>query len=139
MPLEGDLYFCMCCSISQRLCFAECGNMLIMVLSYTQKSNDSSLITQYVRVHRVLLYPCAHYFLQADLLNQWTQYLVAEALIPANQISTDDFAGALANQTNLAIKGVVGIQAMSVISGMLGDTANQQNYSVRGCRSSPPT
>ncbi|KAG0709752.1 hypothetical protein DFH29DRAFT_978606 [Suillus ampliporus] len=90
----------------------ECGNMLIMALSYTQKSNDNSLITQYT-----------------DLLNQWTGYLVAEALVPANQISTDDFAGALPNQTNLAIKGVIGIQAMSVISGMLGDTANQQNYS----------
>ncbi|KAG2042315.1 hypothetical protein BDR03DRAFT_1006723 [Suillus americanus] len=90
----------------------ECGNMLVMALSYTQKSNDTSLITQYT-----------------DLLNQWTGYLVAEALIPANQISTDDFAGALANQTNLAIKGVIGIQAMSVISGILGDTVNQQNYS----------
>ncbi|KAG2056314.1 DUF1793-domain-containing protein [Suillus hirtellus] len=90
----------------------ECGNMLIMVLSYTQKSYDTSLITQYT-----------------DLLNQWTGYLVAEALIPTNQISTDDFAGALANQTNLAIKGVIGIQAMSIISGILGDTVNQQNYS----------
>ncbi|KAJ8587203.1 DUF1793-domain-containing protein [Rhizopogon salebrosus TDB-379] len=90
----------------------ECGNMLIMALSYTQKSNDSSLISQYT-----------------NLLNQWTGYLVSEALIPANQISTDDFAGALANQTNLAIKGVIGIQAMSVISGMLGDTVNEQNYS----------
>lgn len=90
----------------------ECGNMLIMALSYTQKSNDISLITQYT-----------------ELLNQWTGYLVAEALIPANQISTDDFAGALPNQTNLAIKGVIGIQAMSVISGILGDTVNQQNYS----------
>lgn len=68
--------------------------------------------------------------LQTDLLNQWTGYLVAEALIPAYQISTDDFAGALANQTNLAIKGVIGIQAMAEISGMLGDTTNQQNYSV---------
>ncbi|KAH7929420.1 DUF1793-domain-containing protein [Leucogyrophana mollusca] len=90
----------------------ECGNMLIMTLSYTQKSGDNSIISTYT-----------------DLLNQWTGYLVDEALIPANQISTDDFAGALANQTNLAIKGVVGIQAMSVISGMLGDTANEQNYS----------
>lgn len=67
---------------------------------------------------------------QTNLLNQWTGYLVAEALIPAYQISTDDFAGALANQTNLAIKGVIGIQAMAEISGMLGDTTNQQNYSV---------
>jgi hypothetical protein len=74
-----------------------------------------------------------NHFLQTDLLNQWTGYLVAEALIPANQISTDDFAGALANQTNLAIKGVIGIQAMSIISSILGNTVDQQNYSVRCC------
>jgi len=67
--------------------------------------------------------------LQTNLLNLWTRYLVAEAFIPANQISTDDFAGALANQTNLAIKEVVGIQVMSMISGLLGNTGNQQSYS----------
>jgi predicted nucleic acid-binding protein len=49
----------------------------------------------------------------------------------ANQISTDDFAGPLANQTNLAIKGIVGIGAMSKIMGILGNTAQATNYSVR--------
>lgn len=65
-----------------------------------------------------------------NLLDQWTQFLIAESLIPANQISTDDFAGSLANQTNLAIKGIVGIKAMSVIAGMVGDSARSSNYSV---------
>jgi hypothetical protein len=36
-----------------------------------------------------------------------------------------------ANQTNLAIKGIVGIKAMAVIAGILGDTEKSQNYSVR--------
>ncbi|THH14879.1 hypothetical protein EW146_g5515 [Bondarzewia mesenterica] len=92
----------------------ESGNMLIMTLSYTQKSNDTSLITTY-----------------SGLLDQWTQFLIAEALIPADQISTDDFAGSLANQTNLAIKGIVGIRAMAEIASLLGDDAKSQNYSVR--------
>ena len=56
----------------------ECGNMLIMTLAYAQRANDTSYLAQ-------------HY----SILNQWTQYLIAEALIPANQISTDDFAGSL--------------------------------------------
>ncbi|KLO07574.1 DUF1793-domain-containing protein [Schizopora paradoxa] len=90
----------------------ESGNMLIMTLSYTQASGDNFLITNYF-----------------DLLDQWTQFLIADSLIPANQISTDDFAGSLANQTNLAIKGIVGIKAMSVIAGMVGDTARESNYS----------
>ncbi|KAA1466346.1 DUF1793-domain-containing protein [Dentipellis sp. KUC8613] len=90
----------------------ESGNMLIMTLSYTQKSNDNSLLTTY-----------------SQLLDQWTQYLIAEALIPANQISTDDFAGSLANQTNLAIKGIIGIRAMADIANTLGNTQQSQNYS----------
>ena len=84
-----------------------------MTLSYTQKTQDLSLIQTY-----------------AGLLDQWTQFLVAEALIPANQISTDDFAGSLANQTNLAIKGIVGIKAMSEIASLLGEEEKSQNYSV---------
>ncbi|OAX44537.1 hypothetical protein K503DRAFT_778460 [Rhizopogon vinicolor AM-OR11-026] len=92
----------------------ECGNIFMMALSYTQKSGDNSLITQYVRAHHDL-FPHV--------------YLVAEAFIPANQISTDDFAGAFANQTNLTIKEVIGIQVMSMISGLLGNTGNQQSYS----------
>lgn len=51
-------------------------------------------------------------------------------MIPADQISTDDFAGSLSNQTNLAIKGIIGIKAMAVVSGLLGDSARESNYSV---------
>ncbi|CDO71295.1 hypothetical protein BN946_scf184908.g52 [Trametes cinnabarina] len=90
----------------------ESGNMLIMTLSYTQKSNDLSLIRNYF-----------------NLLDQWTQFLITDSLIPANQISTDDFAGSLANQTNLAIKGIVGIKAMAEIASLVGDTARSSNYS----------
>ncbi|KAF8513743.1 DUF1793-domain-containing protein [Hysterangium stoloniferum] len=90
----------------------ESGNMLIMTLSYTQQSNDKTLITKY-----------------AKLLNQWTQFLISDSLIPANQLSTDDFAGTLSNQTNLAIKGTIGIKAMSIIEGLLGNTATAANYS----------
>jgi hypothetical protein len=66
----------------------ECGNMLIMTLAYYQHTADVSYLFK-------------HY----GILKQWTQYLIEEALIPADQISTDDFAGSLVNQTNLALKG----------------------------------
>ncbi|KAI0770848.1 DUF1793-domain-containing protein [Irpex lacteus] len=90
----------------------ESGNMLIMTLSYTQKSNDKTLISKYF-----------------NLLDQWTQFLITDSLIPANQISTDDFAGSLANQTNLAIKGIIGIKAMAAIADLVGDSARSSNYS----------
>lgn len=67
---------------------------------------------------------------QYNLLDQWTQFLITDSLIPANQISTDDFAGSLANQTNLAIKGIVGIKAMSQIASLAGKASVSSNYSV---------
>ncbi|KIY49337.1 DUF1793-domain-containing protein [Fistulina hepatica ATCC 64428] len=90
----------------------ECGNMLIMTLSYTQSSGDTYLIDTYY-----------------DLLDQWAQVLVNDSLIPALQLSTDDFAGQLANQTNLAIKGISGIQAMSRIARLAGKDSQASNYS----------
>ncbi|KAJ8475297.1 hypothetical protein ONZ51_g6647 [Trametes cubensis] len=90
----------------------ETGNMLIMTLSYTQRTNDTSLVTAYY-----------------DLLDRWAQYLVQNSLNPPNQLSTDVFAGSLANQTNLAIKGIIGIKAMSEIAAIAGDSAKSASYS----------
>lgn len=89
----------------------ECGNMLIMTLAYAQRTGDTAYLTD-------------HY----DILKQWTQFLVEDAPIPANQISTDDFAGALANQTNLALKGIIGIEAMAVIANLTGNTTDGANF-----------
>ncbi|EIW84037.1 DUF1793-domain-containing protein [Coniophora puteana RWD-64-598 SS2] len=52
----------------------ESGNMLIMILSYTQATNDTSLIKPYI-----------------SALETWTDYLVGNALTPGGQLSTDDF------------------------------------------------
>lgn len=85
--------------------------MLIMTLAYAQKTGDTGYLSQ-------------HY----DLLNQYTGYLVNESLIPADQISTDDFAGSLANQTDLALKGMIGIKAMSIIAQMTGHASDSASY-----------
>ncbi|KAK8210541.1 glutaminase GtaA [Phyllosticta capitalensis] len=89
----------------------ECGNMIIMALAYAQRSGNSD----YLNLH----YP---------ILNQWSSYLVEEALYPFNQISTDDFAGSLANQTNLALKGIIGIEAMSQIANLTGHADDASKY-----------
>ncbi|KAK1767360.1 hypothetical protein QBC33DRAFT_586532 [Phialemonium atrogriseum] len=60
------------------------------------------------------------------LLRRWAEYLVEFALVPAAQLSTDDFAGTLANQTNLAVKGIVGLQAMSAVAAATGRAADAQ-------------
>ncbi|MCJ1454777.1 hypothetical protein MMC28_005130 [Mycoblastus sanguinarius] len=50
------------------------------------------------------------------LWRQWTGYLVEFSLEPEHQLSTDDFAGPLRLQTNLGLKGIIGIKAMEGIS-----------------------
>ncbi|KAK3394880.1 hypothetical protein B0H63DRAFT_385879 [Podospora didyma] len=82
----------------------ECGNMIIMSLSYAQSTGDVGYLS-------------AHY----PKLSQWADFLVNYSLIPSHQLSTDDFAGALANQTNLAIKGIIGLKAMSKIARLTGN------------------
>lgn len=57
----------------------ECGNMIIMSLAYAQRTGD----VDYLKAHYAKL-------------SQWAEFLVEDSLIPANQLSTDDFAGTLA-------------------------------------------
>jgi len=89
----------------------ECGNMIIMTLAYYQHTQDLAYLNDHWK-----------------LLNQWTEFLIDESLIPAEALSTDDFAGPLVNQTNLAIKGIIGIEAMSRIANLTGHTAEAQNW-----------
>ncbi|RMJ27040.1 Glutaminase [Aspergillus sp. HF37] len=95
----------------EKMPLEECGNMVLMALAYAQKTGN----TGYLQEH----YP---------ILLQWSGYLVGDALYPDNQMSTDDFAGFLANQTNLALKGMIGLEAMSVISDMTGHPEHARNH-----------
>lgn len=45
-------------------------------------------------------------------------------------VSTDDFAGWLALQTNLALKGIIGIKAMSEIAEVIGNSEDAKYYRV---------
>jgi len=89
----------------------ECGNNIIMVLAYAQRSKNNAYLKQH--------YP---------ILKQWAEYLVEDSLYPSEQLSTDDFAGHLVNQTNLGLKGIIGIEAMAEIARIVGETADANNY-----------
>lgn len=62
------------------------------------------------------------------LWKQWTSYLVDFSLEPHNQLSTDDFAGWLALQTNLALKGIIGIRAMAGLAELTGNYEDAKTY-----------
>jgi hypothetical protein len=62
------------------------------------------------------------------LWKQWTGYLVDYSLYPHNQLCTDDFAGWLPLMTNLALKGIIGIKAMSELAEVLGESSDAKYY-----------
>jgi hypothetical protein len=96
---------------SEEMPVEECGNMIIMVAAYAKWSKDYAFVKK-------------HW----NLLTQWAQFLIADSLIPANQLSTDDFAGRLQNQTNLALKGIIGIKAMALLSDYIGNATEKNHY-----------
>lgn len=89
----------------------ECGNIIVMSRIYNQLSEDDDYLKE-------------HY----HWLSQYTNYLIEYSEFPADQLSTDDFSGQLANQTNLAMKGIVGIAAMSEIADIVGDKDNSKKW-----------
>ena len=92
----------------------ECGNMLIMALAYAQ-SVDHKTAQKWIEP-------------RYQLWTQWTSFLVINSLVPDYQLSTDDFAGRLQNQTNLALKGLIGIRAMAGLATIVGNAADAELY-----------
>ena len=92
----------------------ESANMLIMSAAYAARISPAQR-AQYATLH----YP---------ILKQWADYLVANALDPGFQNQTDDFTGFIAHSVNLALKGIIGIGAMSQISTAAGKSADAASY-----------
>ncbi len=61
-------------------------------------------------------------------LTTWTEYLVENGTDPENQLCTDDFAGHLAHNANLAVKAIMGVAGYAKLCWMRGDTEAYQTY-----------
>ncbi len=61
-------------------------------------------------------------------LKQWADYLVGNALDPGFQNQTDDFTGFIGHSVNLALKGIVGIGAMSQVATKANKPTDASGY-----------
>ena len=89
----------------------ECGNMLVMEAAAAIASDDASFAESHL-----------------DLLRQWVKYLIDNGADPGNQLCTDDFAGHLAHNCNLALKAIMGIASLAIILEMLGQKREAAGY-----------
>jgi hypothetical protein len=92
----------------------ESGNMLIMAAAVMQRL-PAAQATAFAQQHYAIFH-------------QWAEYLVSSTLDPANQNQTDDFTGKIANSVNLAVKGMIGLGAMSLIAGFAGNSADEASF-----------
>ncbi|HVU48158.1 MAG TPA: DUF4965 domain-containing protein [Terracidiphilus sp.] len=90
----------------------ESGNLLIMADAMSREEQNWDFVREY--------WP------QFTL---WAQYLRDKGLDPANQLSTDDFAGHLAHNANLSIKAIEGLEAYAQMAEGLGKKDVAAEYS----------
>ena len=94
-PSTADVY-----DFRYQMPVEECGNMLVMLAAAQQYGADKALAEQY-----------------RGLLDKWVKYLVEFGEDPGEQLCTDDFAGHLAHNVNLAAKAIVGVACYGRLTG----------------------
>jgi len=90
----------------------ECGNMIILVAAICKAEKDYAFAKE-----------------NFELLSKWSNYLEEYGEDPEHQLCTDDFAGHLSHNCNLAIKAVMGLAGFSDILNELGKDSEAKRVS----------
>lgn len=94
---------------SESMPLESTGNLLILAYMYYKSTTDRDQANAFAQAHK-------------PLFTKYASYLKRHGLMPSEQLSTNDGAGPLELQTNLAIKAAVGLNAYGH---MYDDTASQ--------------
>jgi Domain of unknown function (DUF4965)/Domain of unknown function (DUF1793)/Domain of unknown function (DUF5127) len=89
----------------------ESGNMLILVDAVARAESSPQLAKRY--------WP---------QLTKWAEYLKEKGLDPENQLTTDDFAGHVAHNSNLSIKAIDALAAYADLAHLLNQEAVAKQY-----------
>lgn len=87
----------------------ECGNMIILFAAIADVEGNIDFAKDYL-----------------DVIKMWNEYLIKYGFDPEDQLCTDDFAGRLTHNVNLAIKAIMGIAGYARILEKQGDTAEAE-------------
>ncbi|KAJ5780115.1 hypothetical protein N7457_005275 [Penicillium paradoxum] len=86
--------------MAEPMSIEECGNLLILAAAYTLVTGNTRGAPKYL-----------------EIIPKYADYLVDNRIDIVCQLSSKDAAGALANETNLAIKAAVGLKAFGEMGG----------------------
>lgn len=106
LPANFETY-----ALDNQMPVEECANLLMMFYACYHSDGD----VEFFKSNKLLV-------------EKWVEYLVKYGLKPENQLCTDDFAGHLKNNINLAIKATVGIAAYAELRKAMGDVEIGAQY-----------
>jgi hypothetical protein len=89
----------------------ESGNLILMIAALERSEGNWDFARRYM-----------------PELTKWAAYLANKGMDPENQLSTDDFAGHLAHNTNLSIKAIEALGAFVEIAKNVGDRDLAERY-----------
>jgi len=90
----------------------ESGNMLILVDALARAEGNAQLAERYWKQ-----------------LTRWAEYLREKGLDPENQLTTDDFAGHVAHNSNLSVKAIDALAAYADLAHLLNHEDVAKEYS----------
>jgi len=89
----------------------ECGNLLLLMAGLARATGDLGYVRRYW-----------------SLLSQWAEYLRGNGLDPAEQLCTDDFAGHLGHNANLALKAILALGGYAQMAESLSEADDARTY-----------